>query len=1151
MSRPRICLAMIVRDAADFITETLQSVLPYIDEWVVVDTGSLDNTKQVVQNFFDNAGLNGQLVERPWIGFAHNRTEAIALCQGHGDYALMIDADDLIQGQLDLSHLDAAGYCVRFGPHYVYWRPALFSLNKNWEFRGAVHEYAVCLEGDPTVNLNGDYNFVFRSLGNRGKDPQKFQRDIDVLLAEYGKDPNNPRTVFYLAQSYRDHGDVDSAITWYQRRADMQGWVEENFIAALELGKLLSKQNDDSSKVVKAFENAWRVRPSRAEALVELANYHRDNGNWFDSYLAASRACEIPFPEEDRLFVDTSAYHWRALDEFAVAAGHLGLHNEVIVACGDLLKSPMLPFHQRERVLWNQTYSMKCLGFPQKILRELPVTKRHGLTTDLTFTITTCRRRELFERTMDSFLENCLDHHLIARWICIDDASSHEDRQLMAERYPFFEFIYKDNDQVGHAKSMNRLLSEVATKYWLHFEDDWQVVKPGNHISHAMAVLGDNDSLIQCVLNRNYAEILDNHNILGGHLVVSQDHQAVYRVHEYINPASVEFKSLLEQNPGRVSNAYWPGFSLMPSLMRRQAFDRFGSFNPAVGHFEHDMADRARRNGWGTACFDDLTMLNIGRLRNETNPDGPLNAYQLLGVQQFTTHDDSTVGVVANWTGGDEVVRQWHRQFPNNGAWKGVRLVTSDVDASPHFTVVINHPQTEDLPINADTAIVVHMEPHEGTLLYGDWANPDPGKFMHVHSRDFAPNFLEWHLEISYDQLATTSPTKTANLSAIVTGKRLSPGHHFRLDLIHLLESAQFEIDIFGVDNNESFQGHRGALPLFDKRDGLFPYRYTIAVENNSEDNYVTEKLVDAILSECLPFYWGCPNLEEIIDPDSFIRLPPDDLEASVGLIRQAIANDEYSRRLPAIRRSKEKILNSLQIAPTISRLVRGHQLLNKTPLHVINLDRRPDRLAGFMHRLSQASGDRLASRIERFPAIDGQDLEITPEITHMFRGSKLPLRRSQTACALSHLSLWIELINSEHEHYIIFEDDAHFTIDFTSRLGELLGQMIDRPQPGVIFMGLHYFDEAFFPQSSIQILRPIKFESLMGGTFAYIISKSGAKLLFDIAQNEGISCAIDFFILSNCHRVQCLEVVPNAISSPVARRGGPIIDSDIQFEGL
>ena len=1140
---------MIVRDAADFISETLQSVLPYIDDWVIVDTGSVDNTKQVIQNFFDEARLEGHLVERPWIGFAHNRTEAIALCAGRADYAFMIDADDLVEGRLDLSHLDAAGYCVRFGPHNVYWRPALFSLNKNWEFRGAVHEYAICLEGDPTINLNGDYNFVFRSLGNRGKDPMKFQRDINVLLAEHDKNANDPRTVFYLAQSYRDHGDTEKAIEWYRHRSDMHGWDEETFVATLELGKLLVQTKSEAESVVETFGRAWQLRPSRAEALVELARFHRINEHWLDGYLVAYRASSIPFPEEDRLFVDASSYRWRALDELAICASQLGNHQEAMSACHRLLTSPHLPFDQRERVLWNQTYSMKCLGFPQNIVRNHPEAVRSGPTADLTFTITTCRRRELFERTMDSFLENCLDHHLISRWICIDDASSYEDRQLMRERYPFFEFIYKDNDEVGHAKSMNRLLAEVTTKYWLHFEDDWQTVKPGNYISHAMAVLDDNDSLIQCVLNRNYAEILDNYNIVGGHLVISQDQKTVYRVHDFINPDSQEFKSLLEQNPGRLTNAYWPGFSLMPSLLRRSAFDSLGSFNPGAGHFERDMADRALKKRWLTACIDDLTMLNIGRLRIETNPEGPLNAYQLLGVDQFTNYEDITVGIVANWTYGDNVVRQWQRQFPNNGAWKGVRLVTSDVDTAPHFTLVINHPRTEDLPINASESIVVHMEPREGTSRYGDWAQPNSARFMHVHSRDFATNFLEWHLDISYDQLATTSPTKSADLSAIVTGKRLSPGHHFRLDLIHHLESIGQAIDIFGLDNNESFRNYRGALPSLDKREGLAPYRYAIAIENNSENNYVTEKLTDAILSECLPFYWGCPNLEDIIEPDSFIRLPSDDITVATSIIREAMANDEYSRRLPAIKRSKEKLLNSLQIAPTISRLVRGHKLLDRTPIHVINLDRRPDRLDGFMQRLALASGDRLTSRIERFSAIDGQDLEMTPEIMHMFRGSELPLRRSQTACALSHLSLWIELINGEHDHYIIFEDDIHFMSDFTSRIGELLGQMIDRPQTDVIFLGLAYFEDALNPQSSIQTTRDVVLENLMGGTFGYIISKSGAKQLFEIAQNEGIAYGIDTFILNNSHRLRLFEAVPNIVAAPVARRGGLNVDSDIQYE--
>jgi GR25 family glycosyltransferase involved in LPS biosynthesis len=69
-----------------------------------------------------------------------------------------------------------------------------------------------------------------------------------------------------------------------------------------------------------------------------------------------------------------------------------------------------------------------------------------------------------------------------------------------------------------------------------------------------------------------------------------------------------------------------------------------------------------------------------------------------------------------------------------------------------------------------------------------------------------------------------------------------------------------------------------------------------------------------------------------------------------------------------------------------------------------------------------------------------------------------------------------------------------------------------------------------------------------MGGAFAYVLSKSGAKRLFEIAQTEGIAYGIDTFVLLNSHRVQSLEVVPNFVTSPVARLGGPSVDTDIQY---
>ena len=82
---------------------------------------------------------------------------------------------------------------------------------------------------------------------------------------------------------------------------------------------------------------------------------------------------------------------------------------------------------------------------------------------------------------------------------------------------------------------------------------------------------------------------------------------------------------------------------------------------------------------------------------------------------------------------------------------------------------------------------------------------------------------------------------------------------------------------------------------LHDKADGLLPYRYTFNAENSLEPNYFTEKVLDAILCECLCFYDGCPNLEAFLDPETFVRVPMDAPEEAIEIISDAIAAGEWS----------------------------------------------------------------------------------------------------------------------------------------------------------------------------------------------------------------------------------------------------------------
>ena len=120
--RPRICLNMIVRDEAHIIHELAAAVAPHIDSWVIVDTGSTDGTQEIIRRLMAERGIPGQLHERPWRNFGHNRSEALALAQGRGDYIWVMDADDAVVGNIDFTGLTADAYAMRFHDGLVYWR---------------------------------------------------------------------------------------------------------------------------------------------------------------------------------------------------------------------------------------------------------------------------------------------------------------------------------------------------------------------------------------------------------------------------------------------------------------------------------------------------------------------------------------------------------------------------------------------------------------------------------------------------------------------------------------------------------------------------------------------------------------------------------------------------------------------------------------------------------------------------------------------------------------------------------------------------------------------------------------------------------------------------------------------------------------------
>jgi tetratricopeptide (TPR) repeat protein len=324
MSKPSICLNMIVKNEAHVIERCLASAKPLVDYWCIVDTGSTDGTQDTIRRFM--AGVPGTLHERPWKNFAHNRSEALELARTEGgDYLLFIDADETFQAPSDFAWPALSDAAYDLTVHYDrmrYARMALVATRLPWRWCGVLHEYLDCGVAVRATALIAPTIFV-RHDGARAQDPTTYLKDIALLESALRDEPTNARYVFYLAQSYRDAGRIEDARRTYERRATMGGWDEEIWYALFQMAVLTERLGDAPDRVSAAYLRAFQARPSRAEPIVELARFHRLRGEHALAFLYAKHASEIP-ASTDRLFVDGAAYAWRALDEMGVSGFYVG-----------------------------------------------------------------------------------------------------------------------------------------------------------------------------------------------------------------------------------------------------------------------------------------------------------------------------------------------------------------------------------------------------------------------------------------------------------------------------------------------------------------------------------------------------------------------------------------------------------------------------------------------------------------------------------------------------------------------------------------------------------------------------------------------------------------------------------------------------------
>lgn len=355
----KIVLNQIVRNESKIIERCLDSVVKHIDYWVIVDTGSTDGTQQLIKDYFSKHNIPGELHERTWVNFEHNRNEALQLAKGKADYILLIDADmQLVINDDDWKDKISYDTCqVKQESSIAYYNTRLINGKLNYRYVGVTHEYIECTD----KHTSGKFDLIsMNDHGDGGHKADKFQRDVNLLTNALEKTPNDPRYTFYLANSYRDLDMKETAIEWYKKRVDLGGWVEEVWNSMFHIGKCYQWLGN-WTEALNYYLKAFNYRKERAEPIYEIAKYYRENNMPVLGYHYAKMGLEVPYPKDDILFVEKDVYNYLLKYEMSICVCYVGDLKLGRQICDELIFDRNVPSWVKESCKQNMFFYLEKL----------------------------------------------------------------------------------------------------------------------------------------------------------------------------------------------------------------------------------------------------------------------------------------------------------------------------------------------------------------------------------------------------------------------------------------------------------------------------------------------------------------------------------------------------------------------------------------------------------------------------------------------------------------------------------------------------------------------------------------------------------------------------------------------------------------------
>lgn len=367
---------MIVKNESKCILETLENLHKHVKDFsylLVNDTGSTDGTQDIVKKFIKDKGLKGEVIEHEmrtckchkgkyklypkYFHFGWNRTYALRQCYGKSKYIMMMDADDLVEGDLKIEeHKDLFEVRLRNEGRRWYSRNMIVKNHPkfDWIYEEGVHE---TLESKGMKHsfikektLTG-CNILSRRLGARNMDPKKYLNDAMFLEEIMQHEGETPRRLFYAAKSYYDYQAYQDASKWFEKRIKVKGYMQEVYYSCLCLIDCYIHLKKDKELIFALQKKAEKICPERAEVMHAIMIMHYGDKE-YDKVVEVGKNFK-PRTAPQGLFINSQVYTYGIPFITYISYYHMQKYKEAMMILLEIMNSKLCPDEKKDELHHN------------------------------------------------------------------------------------------------------------------------------------------------------------------------------------------------------------------------------------------------------------------------------------------------------------------------------------------------------------------------------------------------------------------------------------------------------------------------------------------------------------------------------------------------------------------------------------------------------------------------------------------------------------------------------------------------------------------------------------------------------------------------------------------------------------------------------